>query len=239
MSNLGAALLCAAGLVGVCAPSRGAEVDHTNPCGQVYVVGQYGPYDYRVDKKFLPIVLGAHFTREVEALERGATGATPGGDIDYTLRAIPNNPRALIAMMRLGEREHLPQPRGARFTVECYFERALRFRPDDHLVRMLFSSFLIKNGRTNEAIPQLKYVESEADPEDPFTQNNLGLLYLDAGEFDAALRQARKAQALGLTPTELRSKLIQAGKWVDAEAPTGAASAPASSAQAASGPAGQ
>jgi hypothetical protein len=61
----------------------------------------YGPYDYRTDKAKLPIVLGAHFTPEVEALIRGATSTRPGHDIDYTLRAIPNNPRALYSMMQL------------------------------------------------------------------------------------------------------------------------------------------
>lgn len=70
----------------------------------------YGPYDYRTDRDKLPIVLNNHFTAEVEALVRGKTSATPGGDIDFTLRAIPNNHRVLLAMMRLGEKEPPPNP---------------------------------------------------------------------------------------------------------------------------------
>ena len=102
---------------------------------------------FRTDKDKLPIVLGAHFTPEVESLVRGKTNVTPGAAIDYTLRAIPNHPNALLSMMRLGEREKTSQPRGTRYTMECWFERAIRFRPDDQIVRMIYTTYLTKNNR--------------------------------------------------------------------------------------------
>jgi len=195
----------------------------------------YGPYDYRTDKEKLPIVLGAHFTPIVEQLIRGTTNTTPGGDIDYTLRAIPNNPRALWSMMRLAEREKTEKPSGSRYTVECWFDRALRFRPDDHVVRMLYVTYLTKAGsRKTEAMQHLEFV-LKATNNNPFTYFNVGLLYSDLNEYDLALVQAHKAMELGLTRVELRDKLKAAGKWQDpaSSAAQGAQSGPAAAASAA------
>lgn len=183
-------------------------------CGPLYSSGQYGPYDFRHDKDKLPIVIGAHFTPDVEALIRGKTNSTPGGDIDYTLRAIPNHPNALLAMMRLGEKVKSQQPRDSRYTVECWFERAIRFRPDDHVVRMIYTTFLTKNNRKAEAMQQLDIVLNAAK-DSPFTYQNVGLLYVDLGEYDKALVQAHKAIELGLNRPDLREKLQSIGKWVD------------------------
>ena len=194
-------------------------------CGELYGPGQYGPYDYRTDKDKLPIVLGAHFTPEVEALMRGTTSTRPGGDIDYTLRAIPNNPRALLSMMRLGEREKTPQPSGSRYTVECWFDRALRFRPDDNVVRMLYVAFLTKNSRKPDALQQLEAVLKTAQ-DNPFTHYNAVFLYFDLNEYERALTQAHKAMELGLLRPELGEKLKAAGKWQEPAA-TGLAATPA------------
>ena len=194
-------------------------------CGELYGPGQYGPYDFRTDKDKLPLVLGTHFTPIVEELIRGTTNATPGGDIDYTLRAIPNNPRALLSMMRLGEREKTPQPSGSHYTVECWFDRAIRFRPDDNVVRMLYVAFLTKNSRKSDAIQQLETVLRTAQ-DNPFTHYNAGLLYFDLNEYEKALTQAHKAMELGLLRPELREKLKAAGKWQEPAA-TGLAATPA------------
>ena len=110
-------------------------------CGPIE--NAYGPYDYRTDRDKLPIVEGAHFTPEVEALVRGRTGLV-GGDIDYTLRAFPNHHRALVSMMKLGERMKAPQVPGAHYSVECYFDRALRFKPNDTACRTTSTVWLPK-----------------------------------------------------------------------------------------------
>ena len=191
----------------------------------------YGPYDYRTDREKLPIVLGAHFTPEVEALVRGTTSTRPGGDIDYTLRAIPNDPRALIAMMRLGEKEKTPQPSGSRYSVECWFDRAVRFRPDDIIVRMVYSTYLNKQGRVADGNKQLAIAATYAK-DDAFAHYNIGLHYFDLKNYGQALAEAHKAIALGFSQTALRDKLKSVGKWTE---PTGTAAAPA--ADAASAPA--
>jgi tetratricopeptide (TPR) repeat protein len=205
-----------------------AQAQAGSACGPLYSQGQYGPYDFRTDKDKLPIVLGTHFPQEVEALIRGRTSARPGPDIDYTLRAIPNHPNALMSMMLLGEKEKTPQPNGSRYTVECWFQRALQFRPDDVVARMLYTSYLTKNGRKPEALQQLEFIETAAK-DNAFTHQNVGLLYSDLGEYPKALIHAHKAIELGLNRPELREKLQAAGKWVEpaASAPESGASSPA------------
>ena len=173
----------------------------------------YGPYDYRTDRDKLPIVDGAHFTPEVEALVRGATGNI-GGDLDYTLRAFPNHHRALIAMMRLGERLKSPRAPGAKFDVECYFVRGVAFRANDAIVRMLYATYLNGNRRKADALQQLSAAQKLAG-DNPFTHHNLGLIYMDLGEPELALKQAHAALALGVTRTELKERLVSAGKWAE------------------------
>jgi tetratricopeptide (TPR) repeat protein len=186
--------------------------DDNGVCGSLN--NAYGPYDFRNDRDKLSIVTGAHFTPPVEALIRGVTNTTPGADIDYTLRAIPNHPNALIAMLRLGEKEKLDSPRGSRYTVECWFERAIRFRADDQVVRMIYATFLNSKQRKPEAMQQLEVVKSVAG-DNPFTHYNLGMLYADLKEYDAALAQAHRAAALGFTQPALREKLRAVGQWSD------------------------
>lgn len=183
-------------------------------CGNLSGPGQYGPYDYRKDIDKLPIVLTRHFTPEVEALLSGSTGKTPGPDIDYTLRAIPNNHRALIAMMRLGEKEKTPTPLGSHYSISCWFERAIVFTPNDSIVRMIYSTYLFKNNREVDAINQLEVAKTHAG-DNPFTHFNIGLHYFDFKQYDKALTEAHRAMALGLDKPELRDKLMAIGKWSD------------------------
>lgn len=188
----------------------------------------YGPYDYRTDKSKLPIVEGAHFTPQVEMLIKATTGYI-GGDLDYTLRAFPNHHRALIAMQRYAERSKTAKAPNARYDVECYFERAVTFKPDDTTVRMLFAKFLNGKGRRDEALKHLAYAVHQA-ADNAFTHYNLGLVYFDLQVFDKALEQAHRALALGFPRTDLKDKLAAAGQWRDPEPPTAAAAASAASA---------
>jgi tetratricopeptide (TPR) repeat protein len=208
----GSAMFCALMAWSSCAFSQNDA--SVMACGMLASAGQYGPYDYRTDKDRLPIVLNMHFTPEVEALIRGHTGERPGADIDYTLRAIPNNHRALIAMMRLGEKEKSQQPQGARWVVECYFERALRFRPDDSIVRMIYSTYLNSQGRVADANAQLATATDYAK-DSALTHYNIGLHYFDLKNYEKALVEAHLALSLGWPRTELRDKLREVGKWTD------------------------
>lgn len=173
----------------------------------------YGPFDYRTDKSKLPIVEGAHFDAGIESLTRGKSGHL-GGDLDYTLRAFPNHHRALLAMMRLAERDKVAKPLGARYTDECYFLRAEYFRPDDGMVKMLAGIFLMKKGRNSEAIERLEAAK-KLDPRDANLQYNLGLAYFRLGRYDESLEHAHRAYAMGFALPGLKGMLAKAGKWRD------------------------
>lgn len=180
----------------------------------------FGPFDYRTaTSEQKQLVEGAHFNRDVENLkgffnEMRQTRSPPGGDIDYTLRAFPNHPRALFAMMRLQEKEGKPKPKGARWTVPCYFERAIRFRPDDGSVRLVFGMYLMKLGDKNAAVREFEFAK-KALGDDPNASYNLGLAYFEVGKYDLALAEAKRAKEQGFPLDGLEKKLRRAGKWTD------------------------
>ncbi len=194
-------------------PAAPAAAQAASTCGDLW--NAYGPYDYRSDRDKLGIVERFHFTPEVEALIRGKSGQIDG-DIGYTLRAFPNHHRALIAMMRYAERLKTDKPPRARYTVDCYFDRALRFQPDDHVVRMIFASHLAKTGRRTLALQHLEAAK-QLVPDSPLSIYNIGLVYFDLKEYDKALEMAHRALALDLPRTELKDQLKSVGRWVEPE----------------------
>ena len=147
------------------------------------------------------------------------------------LHAYPNHHRALSAISRLAEKERTIQPRGAAYTVECYFDRAMRLAPDDHVVRMLFASYLGKRNRVDDAARLLESV-TQLGSDSGFTQYNVGLIYIELKQYERALAQAHRAAALGFGRLELRQALERVGKWQDP--PPAPAPTPASAPEAAS-----
>ncbi|MEO6277439.1 hypothetical protein [Roseateles sp.] len=202
-------------------------------CGSLE--NNYGPYDYRGHEGSKHIVESNHFDSGVENLTRRMTGPF-GGDIAYTLRAFPNHYRALVTLERLAEKEKADPPDSAKYKVECYYERALRFVPDDHIVRLLYASFLIRRQRLDEAGQHLQYV-ARTTQDNPFAQFNVGMLYADLKEYDKALVQAHRVIALGVDRRELKDRLVAAGRWVEPAAADAAASSPAPASAPASEPA--
>ncbi len=202
-----------------------------NACGDLR--NAYGPYDYWSENDKIGVVEAFHFTSEVETLRSGKS-STLGGDLDYTLRASPNHPRALVSMMRLAERDKVKRPQGAQYAIDCYFERAIRFRPKDGMVRLIFASYLSKTGNGGEALKQLE-IAAQSGLDTGNFHYNLGLAYFDAKEYEKALRAAHRAYSLGFNLPGLKSKLVKAGKWQDAPpAPPPARDAAATTADGAS-----
>lgn len=178
-------------------------------CGSLQ--NAYGPYDYRSDRDKLGVVESFHFTPEVANLIRGKSGHI-GGDLDYTLRAFPNHPRALMAMVQLGEREKKTKVFGAQYSVECYLHRAIRFRADDATAKMIYANYLVKNGRNKDALKQLNDAASLNDSNTSLAYN-IALVYLELKEYDQALAYAHKAYQAGFPLPGLRDRLKRVGKW--------------------------
>jgi tetratricopeptide (TPR) repeat protein len=98
------------------------------------------------------------------------------------------------------------------YPVECWFDRAIRFKADDHIVRMLYADFLIKRSRPEEAIRQLDAALYFADPQSPITPYNVGFLYFEMKRYDKALQYSKRAQDMGFPNQELMRRLEAVGQ---------------------------
>lgn len=183
-------------------------------CGPLSA-GHYGPFDYRLRGTFdLDVVERAHFTPDIEAGVKGNTGYL-GQDLNYTLRAVPNHPRALSTLTQLAVRKKTLQIDHMMYPVECYFDRALRFAPDDGAVKAIYGNYLHSVGRANEALKMLQEAANLL-PQDPTINYNLGLVYFDQKDYAGAMRHARVAYDLGFPLPGLKNKLAKVGKWEQA-----------------------
>jgi hypothetical protein len=182
----------------------GTDLNNT-PCR----IGQgFGPYDYTdpIDvKENLDIVERNHFTREVETLVRGITGSVYG-DIDYTIRAFPNHHRALYALVNLQLRRDTSLPT----RPECYLDRAVRFKPDDPQVYLIYAIYLHRLGELDAALVKYKRAQ-ELAPENPDVHYNMGLLFIDTRDFEQAKEHAMQAYAANYPLSGLRNRLKKHG----------------------------
>jgi tetratricopeptide (TPR) repeat protein len=173
----------------------------------------FGPFDYTDPARRhyeLPIVEQHHFTPQVAALIKGQEGSIPG-DLDYVLRAFPNHARALNSMIRYQDKNP-HKASDSHYSVECYFDRAFRFKADDSAIHLLRGIYLHKKKRFADALKSYQ----EADrlkPNNPEVHYNLGLLYADQKKYDQALTHAKHAYAKGYPLAGLRNRLKKAGVW--------------------------
>lgn len=191
----------------VCAPA--ARAQSVPGCGSIQ--NAYGPFDYRdptAREKSLPIVEQFHFTPDVEMLVHGKSGRIIG-DLDYTLRAFPNHPRALAAISRyaLG---------GGQFNAEsgipsadCYFQRAIAFAPTDATVHEIYGNYLMKRGDKEGARAQYEDALRLA-PDSAEISYNAGLFFLQQGDLTRAKALAKVAYDQGYPLPGLRRKLAEA-----------------------------
>lgn len=194
------------------AQPAGAATSAAGPDCEPYVPHKPGgDYTNADDRQGLTVVEQYHFTPGVEGLTSGASGPL-GGDIGYTLDHFPNHHRALAAMTRLALRDKNRKPHGARYTIDCYFERAVRFRPKDAKVRSLFGGYLLALGQADAALEQLEQAAT-LEPENPTAHYNLGLLYLKKKDYDKSRASAAKAYGMGFPLPGLKNKLVAAGQW--------------------------
>ena len=196
-------------LVAVLAVAQPAAADEAT-CGSLKYM--HGPYDYRTSAWARSWAERYHFTPDVEQLKRGASSVSIGKDLNFVLLAIPNHYRALAALVNFRFKTKKDPPSGATYSVDCYFDRAIRFRPDDGAVRAVFGVYLMRVGKTADAVTQLEMAAKLGEN----TSNlhyNIGLAYFELGDYDKALEHAKKAYEAGFTLPGLRDKLRKVGKW--------------------------
>ncbi len=175
----------------------------------------YGPYDYTNPAHFrekLPIVEQFHYDLGVQTLRGHAqTNHNPntvGGDLDYTLRAFPNHHRALFTLARYWTESM--NPLRMRYSVDCYYERAIRFQPRDYTARMIYGIYLKRVDRLAEAIDQMEDALS-IEPDSPEVHYNLALVRLDNGDVQAAIEHAKFAYGNNYPLPGLAKKLRKLG----------------------------
>jgi len=198
----------------ICATANAQGLDvPTMECGTLEV--GYGPYDYTNPEHFrekLPMVERRHFTSNVEQLIRGETSLGPMNDIAYTLNRFPNHHRALYSMMRFNLSLDNRPAAGNRRSPECWFDRAMRFKPDDGTVRMIYGIYLHKISEPEAAVG--RYEEALALlPDSAEVHYNMGLTYLELNQLDDSFEHASKAYELGYPLPGLRRRLAAAGAW--------------------------
>ncbi len=189
-----------------------AYSQQNNYCGELKRAA-FGPFDYRERaqlKDSLHLVESYHFLEDTEKLKGNV--ATVASNLDFTLRAWPNHHRALASLAKLAIREKTINLPGLKYNVECYFDRAFRWRSNDSIVRSIYGSYLSKVGRANNAIEQLE-IAVRLKSDNATAHYNLGLLYFDKANYDKAQFHAESAYALDFPLPGLRNKLIRAGKW--------------------------
>ncbi|WP_321528171.1 tetratricopeptide repeat protein [Sedimenticola selenatireducens] len=178
----------------------------------------YGPFDYtnpRHRGEHLQLVEGAHFMPRVRSLTEDRLDSAVINDIDYTLRAFPNHHDALYAVTRywfLPDSFKRVRNRMVSTPPECYFQRAIYFKPDDGTVRMLYGLYLHKLNKYNEALEQYDLAE-ELAPDSAQLLYNIGLLHFEMKQYEKSLEYARKAYALEYPLPGLRNKLKKKGYW--------------------------
>lgn len=170
---------------------------------------QHGPFDYNNSShrsRHLGVVERRHFTDKVRSLRGGETGPI-GGDLAYVLNWFPNHHLALDAMSRLATRDKTNRPRGSDWSVDCWFDRAIRFRARDANVRLLQGLHYQRTGERQKSREALLKASELASDIDGQLQYNLGLALFRVGEYELAREHATIAYRLGHPLPGLRNLL--------------------------------
>ena len=166
----------------------------------------FGPYDYRTATPDLKrTVENHHFTPKVENLVGGQNTYTAGGDMAYTLNVFPNHHRALMALIKLAKKEKTNRPRDMGYTVECRFDRAERFAPNDATVRVLHGIYLLQIGQNQNGARKLEEAAALAE-DNANIHYNLGLAYFELKDYDKVLGQRASCLSAGFPASWIAQK---------------------------------
>ncbi len=198
------------------APWVGVDFNE-KPCRGVRAQG-VGPFDYtnpihRRDE--LPIVEKHHYSDAVDKLIQASDDSPLVSDLDYTLRAIPNHYRALLAMLRYQLKQNhklISSERPLKSPVECYMQRAINFKPKDVGVYSRYAYYLKKIAQFKKA-EEIYLKALKVAPENSKIEYSYGLLLIELKNFDKAVIYAKKAYKHGNPPAGLRNRLKILGFW--------------------------
>jgi len=172
------------------------------------------PLDYNAPEDQYQIKVNVeknHFTKKVENLISGEHADIPI-DIHFMLRVCPNHYRALNSMAKYQLLKGPPDINAEYWTADCYFKRALLFKPKDWKIYYLYGIYEHKKNNYKEALE--KYQKAYSIQENNSELNyNMGLLYFDLNNYDKAREHAQKAYNLGYPLPGLKNMLKSVNKW--------------------------
>jgi len=205
--------------------------------------GQFGPYDYyKPPKGALQLVESAHMGTVIAGDRYRKNWCAYFGNLDYTLRAFPNHPEALVLMAeylderspcstnasRTGTSGRSPLEIAAAIesgawrerNADYYFERATSYKAKDAPTakvdypetRVLYGKFLYTHRRPDDALTQFKEV-IKRQHRSAEAHYYVGLILFEKNDTKAAKQQFKTAQEMGQPPAELKTKLINIGQW--------------------------
>lgn len=177
----------------------------------------YGPFDYiKPDQRsYMPRVEVSHFTPDVENHIKSEGGNTIPGDLDYTLRAIPNHHPALLSIIRYQlklNQNLLSHPQQLISTPECYLQRAINFSPKDSSSISLYAYYMNQINQLNKAA-ELYEIALAITPDNTKILYSYGWLLIKLKDFEKAEKIAKQAYNHGNPPDGLKNKLIKLGFW--------------------------
>jgi hypothetical protein len=191
--------------------------------------GGIGPWDYYHPSSRVPTgedpmgrikrVENVHFQRQWEYVSPRVGSYKIANEVIYTLLVFPNHPRALWTLSRLEKlrgplKNYASNPRVPKMTVECFFDRALRFRPNQSPIWMIYGMHLHSRGRLADAREAYQTAKRLGEDSTQF-HYNFGLLLVDTKELDLAEDSARVAYSRGYQQSGLKDQLAKLGRKID------------------------
>lgn len=199
------------GIPQVACPPQNAQVDRNSV------------FDYRQQQSTIKNAAGVspqyeiqnnwrfHTGPAINRLNAGEFSRAVIDDLNFTFSHWPNHIVALQALIRyeLGGGKQYEFP-----PTECYFQRAREFAPDDAAVYAVEGTYYFRKKKFDQARIALEQA-IQLNPDSADVQYNLGLIYLELGMSEAALKQAHRAYALGYPLPGLKNRLKSARIWRD------------------------
>lgn len=177
-----------------------------------------GPWDYRTRESTDRLSwdhndnMTHHYLPATARMRAGEYTQPVMHDLDFLMRVWPNHLqglRALIQYEEAGGRVHQYR------TVECYFDRARRFAPDDAAAALLEGYYYSRKKKNKELARQSYEDALRLQPDSADVNYNVGLFYLELGEIEKAAHHAQIAYSYGYPLPGLRAKLEKLGSWKD------------------------
>lgn len=217
------AVLCSLFLVAFSVQAQETAEQYDADCLPLHRAGKHGPFDYnKASGAERHLVESAHFNEHYQKYRLGSAKfrksdhiiETPAAGFSYTLWAFPNHPQALAAMEDIAFKSKTDTPAGSQLRIHCYFQRAVKFTPEDPIVRAMYGYYYARRGQKNAAMQQLDRAESLNDGISSVAVY-AAFAYFELKEFEKSLNAAKQAYQMGYQLPGLRNKLERAGKWHD------------------------